>query len=1798
MSACASRNRIRSQEKGIALLLVITVLVTLVIVAVPFALSMRQGHERTTSELAKGRADFEASLLVEAMKHALGNTHPMMEEERWLAGERGLDADSRVDSLEEIALGDDFRRRLEESWEQALSQDFSGASDSLLAAHLQALRARGLGLMNDDRGSIWTGVVEDANGKVNPNGASPFLLGNLLGCALLSEELDPSATDIPVEYVVGQRAPKLADFPKDGGFLRIGGETVRYGSFDGSVFRSCERGALPETPLRDNGTAQSHGRGTPVIDYTAYKIATHLIAARPGFLTYFNNLEDLRSIAAWGAGPGLPAERLDVIRPCVSVWSRRETATGWLASQVVVNQLPVSADPTTPDELELRDQFNPTGTTAYTNPGTLLRITDGLNTAYQMVDHVGDQAGGQRLRVVSLAGRVDAGYEDGDLTMEGGETEASAFAPYPININTASQEIIYACMANLHLLGADSPENIVTPEVAWLVAERIVDERSKPLQVDADTNRRQEGPFRSQEDYGRFLERLQEEGMISRTQQSALYYNAVNPHDSSLAFGTVPWCFRTLDVYHVEARVAVNDRGGEQAATAVRREVVEIGSDGTTSWTLDSQDDFEQRLSMGSGAKWTATYPRGVNFRNRITAHIQPALRARKGVAFGVYPSPERSEQEERGEVRLEPARIRLPGAVLANHFDSSLFTEGWRTDVSGAYTLPVQGVLRRRDEPYGDAFGLSFWWKSYSDANWTAFDCGMEKFLNRYAIFVTEGEEGQELVFRVCASPLEKRGAEIYVPLERIGYAPDTWYHIQVSCVGEDPARMEMLVDGVSVGKRRGLTWLTGTLMEEQQEIPVEDSEGFAQVGALLIGTEVVEYDIRSADSFGDCMRGARGTEPRSWPTGTPVRELGYSLPLLLDIFRGGSRLETELGRWTAIRVNLEPVGGLADETLLTDNSVDPPTITTFFGVNSPEDDSDRESFDAQIVPLWGQTDEEAADAFSTKGIALLGSRNVGFDRDDNERRLHGWEFVYYERDESDATLIHIESRHLVRAGRPEWPDGESYFLTMWYQEPGGEPIEVPAFLVPISIPGSDPGNPGEDYLDPSDLTHEELLTRYGGDGSARVLVGLPTNSEPAEVIIYDAIERDLGSPEILFVKDRYLGTLTVNFFNKGDPWTGEEEEDPYVPPDTGIPEDLGEEEGREAEEVEERLVDVLPPGDTLAPDEDPETDSSGGGEPENAEEDEAYTEEIIPAVREPVDTADLAPPDDGGGSEHGEPAWDDVWPWIHSSFRGAHGTLDRLHDDTSGEQRANLILPCFRIYEGPTESGSYTGRPLTEQGALPVGRNDLITLTDGQEDDPVRLEARIRWGDPSSTWAALDDFLDSRFTAEEEEAAQFRIDPRGHPRVLKFPCGELPDELPREMEFAQSTISDSEVVTAYLDELFAFRHRPAPTFTLEPFDGDTEGVRGLDAGETEIRLIPRPPGGVVDTNSGYDEDCGLLALDGELIVWRGLRREQTDSGTGIMVLERCERGVLGTTPRFHGEGAFGRLVPHIPVSYLDGRVNRDASALPLAGMRGWPRKGLVRILGSDSAELIHFSRRSDEDLILPESSDADENLRGRGLLRGRFGTDALDHDAEAIVFWQPFRYWDRYLSRRTGDEGGFAGVYDHPEGSYVEFGKRARTGYWQRVTWQEGPYDALTDHAGSRSEQGGGESSGFLDLVVLARFSPSIPWDGNNAVDLRGQPELGRVVSIGEERPSDRIYVFDDPEAENRIGIESGTAEFRVFFVYRPGAFLAQDAESDPGAFDEMVFENSWKRTPSLMSLTLEYTSRTSTLNQSVRD
>jgi hypothetical protein len=1841
--AAASRPALGPPDRGIALVAVVTVLVALLIIAIPLAISMKLGRDRTETSAARNQAQFEAGLVADAVASWLRNTHPYYERQRGKGGTGGADADDRVDGLDEVQPPASYRDVISQ-----MSQGGAGAAPRTV---------------DDPRGSIWSWRVTDANALVNPLGASPYLLGGLLGSATLADDLDASATTIHVTNVAPIAASGLTAFRPTGGYLRIGAETIKYAKFDpANGFTGCVRGDLAgSAPLEDNGKPAEHKKGAIVVDYVAYKLATHLISANPGRLTPFRNVEDLRSIQAWGGDGVLPADRFEALAPFVTVWSRRETAETFLDGQLVINPLP-EAERDGGELLRFRDATHVGGSGAYFNKGTIVRITDGENVDYGVIATAGDDSGKQVGSMATMAGRLREGRR-----YEGGRATVQPLAPFPIDVNTAPREVLAAVFCNLSLRGVDEAKLMVGPEVAWSLAARVIESRAGPLVVKGDDGRRQSGPFRHSRDFDQFLDDLQKKDLLSPQQRSALIRNAVNPHDDQLAFGTAPFCYRTQDVYVVETRAIVNDAGGQKVAESALRQVIEIGPDAATVWEVSTQADFEVALALGSGGKYFETYPVNVAYVSEREAYVQPRKRAPAMIQYGHYASDDASADV--GDVRHQGSRVKLTGKpALEDHMDASEYTDGWYTPESGAYTKAVKGLLKTDDlaDPYLHPFTTSFWLRPYTDSPFYAFDTGREADQNRVSLFVREGESGNELVLRVCDSTLDKLGAEVYVPLSRIGYEPETWWHLQASVRGCDPTLMELLVDGIACGKRRGVSFLTSGLSKDATSIPLEDTQGFETQGAVLVGDEVVEYDNSGPDGLLDCVRGRRGTRARDWPQGVAVKRLGYSHPILLDVRKGGSSLPQEeweiwkymkvvyeedeitfpgtnviakgmaedeqTAEWTLTKA--DPQDAMSDEqmaksfnqsgyAIVSSPVYHPPTGTGTGGAvlaSAPADDPPMGPGGAIPPGLRPPPPSGGSGTPSTPGTggSPTAPPTSGPTSGGGNVQIGGWEVVWYERTGPTRFRITRYQNTILHADA-----GTPYFLPTTAE---GNEDRVRAYMCPVSFVGtaSTSGGSNDDYFNPAIPSDKESLDRYPEYGdpddtgpdvynAPRVIVGSDSPQDSVECLRYDSIDRAKASPLLLFVRDEEAALVRLkdrlipwtiganpNQPTGGDPGTPGTPAPPtgpsvppgFTPPGTGplgpggsIPPGLRP-PGGGATLVSLGAGDGGLGGPGVAsPDPDPQPDPQP--DPPGA---------IPPGLRPPADP----PTDSGSPGSPGEPGGEPTDPTDPTTgesaitasgpfdpvsmdvlkgtfpFRGVSDTKDRHHASLAADDFNSRLLPCFRVLTHDKETGMRTG------GYAP-GFNDLMTLV---EEGPVprRELRRVRWSheaEPSSpayprarNWVALSEFLEGAPFKASELADDVRADYRGRTRALKFPSGEMPDETGDDVTWCQDSVGGGGAVTAFLDEVYLWRHDNTTPLGLV-VNGDN-----LTEKSEEITLRAVPPATSLVGIEGHDVDCAVVDLDGELIVYRGTRNDSPDTIT----LEDCARGCFGTKARAHATLTYARFVPETYVSFLTGGLSPTSSVIAVGRTRGWPREGCVRIVGDDALELVHFTSRSETDLQVPESLSSKESDRGRGLLRGRYGTEPASHESNEIVYWQPFRFWDRYTGRRGEDRTRFAGVHEHPDSSHLELAKTVYGGFWRRVTWDENVLGRGGNTEGKSRKESQGHAASKMDVLVLARFDQGVPWDSENVVDLRGDKAMTQAMR---DRAKEHLFLFDDPESANALDLEADTAEFRVFFPYLQGAYVAQDL---PGASsDDLVFENTWKQTPWLKAFYVEYVSRT---------
>lgn len=523
---------------------------------------------------------------------------------------------------------------------------------------------------------------------------------------------------------------------------------------------------------------------------------------------------------------------------------------------------------------------------------------------------------------------------------------------------------------------------------------------------------------------------------------------------------------------------------------------------------------------------------------------------------------------------------------------------------------------------------------------------------------------------------------------------------------------------------------------------------------------------------------------------------------------------------------------------------------------------------------------------------------------------------------------------------------------------------------------------------------------------------------------------------------------------------------------------------------------------------------------------------------------------------------------------FRGVNDTEDLPRKTTASKAEDSLFLPCFRVLRKHEE----TGQPI---GGAPPGFNDKVTLSTGTEG--VRREPhKVRWahaqdvptGGRSTSWLCLDNFIDGdAFKVDNDE---YKVDFRGKTRMLKFPSGELPDEQGESVAFGRNEVGGGDVVKAYLDEMFVWRHGAyLPVGQVVNTETITEKTK-----EFTLRAIP-PVTTLVGTE-GYDKDCGVIDVDGELIVYRGSHTEGGDT----VVLEDCRRGVFGTKARPHATLTTARFVPGLYVSCVDGSVSRDSASIGMRRTRGWPSEGTARIVGDDTVEIVHYTAITDAGLLIPESLDADTATRGRGLLRGRFGTDVASHETGDLILWQPSRFWDRYTPRRGADGTAYAGVHEHSDSSYLAFAKTVKNALWRSVRWEHRPEDKSHESTSGEKSARGARNSEKRNVIVVARFDQGVTWDSKSIVDLRGT--RAAIPADAKENPKRYLYVFDTPEAANQLDFEADTAEFRVYFKYLPGSYVAQDFEDGESA-DQPAFTNDWKTTPKLQSFSVEFINRT---------
>lgn len=808
-------------KRGVALLMVIVALTMLLLMAVCFVISMQAEKRLTQGAINRTRARSSARGALDYSIAQLGKTCEM--KERYAAQEPLYK-----------------------------TPDYDCPREYQVAITLPGID------VDAPCGEIWSARIEDEQGKVNVNSATPWLLGNLMGSAIVVNSAYSTDTEIVVDTTEG--------FPERG-HLWVNGEIIEYRGTAGDRFLNCTRACRRECYGGTSDTPQSINAGTSVIDARAYYLCRYRVGARPGHFTPFRTVDEIRRIADQ-TDEVLTTRLFSRLEPFLTVHSGRDVE--WIHPQKIQNDLP-GGDTASVDAFYLDD-------VSLYRPGMTVRISEGNNREHAMILAI------QEDRVV-LDGKVGRSFTAGNAIAE-------VLQPHPINVNSAHPKVLHALFKGLTAGG-----NWIDSREANFVVNEILEWREKKgaVQSTADfkdlltelQKRLRDGKILDQS--GReALTDTELEVLLSAARSisgcrkrfggivTAAYndgYRPVFPPLASLAF-------RNHDTYMIEACAVVNSSNGIPIAQETIRQIVTVTPapspefpEKFLQWDISSQNDFEHYLAHLPSFR-VVSWPRPVRH-------------------FTVFPAHDPAEPG----TGLSPDNVSITanlfqGAIWQIQYPWSQTHEGVEMPESDAPHLPAR-CCGSETAPGC----LWFWFYPLSKPPLYIFDWGEKEWENR----VRCAYENGKFVLQVADSTVEQSVCEIIAPVK----LEPQWYHIIAAWHSTEPGGLALWIDGVPRGEfgYRGVTQYCSALSKDIKQdsayVPLTNTDHLPAQGVVRIGDEAIEYSEilggilvvrRKYQGFEPEIlgRGARGTTAAAHPQGAGVYPFGYSDPLVGHICRG----------------------------------------------------------------------------------------------------------------------------------------------------------------------------------------------------------------------------------------------------------------------------------------------------------------------------------------------------------------------------------------------------------------------------------------------------------------------------------------------------------------------------------------------------------------------------------------------------------------------------------------------------------------------------------------------------------------------------------------------------------------------------------------------------------------------------------------------------------------------------------------------------------------------------------------------
>lgn len=1620
---------------------------------------------------------------------------------------------------------------------------------------------------DDPAQPMWDVAALDVAGKIDLASASPQVLANLIGgAARLTEFAKADAKEL-----------ELSDAD---GFLSEGAayveqELVHYVSREGTKLLGLTRGLLHESgavgATCGPQPAAEHDIGAYVIDQRAWALCEWRL--QKDDVRAYDGIEQVREARTHMLGGELGREAFLALERHASPYAHVRAGARWQRAVRLV--APVGGLPDYGCELTLDD-------VRWFNPGTTVRVSDGTNTEVGLVRAVGD---GKIVLTRPLSTRF-----------ESGETVVSPLARAPVNVNTASREVLLALWTNLKLRGRTA--RLTAGEAVELVDVVLA---SRPFTGFEDFLRRvvlPAGGFAELPSDAAVrpeaLERLAREaktgpdgqkvvpGFLDEEDAIALYKCALNANDNELEFATMPLAFTSRDVYELSTRVAVHAQSGVERARGVREtvEMVVPQRELLSIWTRQEDFDEAPRLDTGSAgwmsgptptARFDARY--GVVHSDRWTtrarAHLGPHDTQPSGQELPEEANEEyvfATREDDAGWAQLLPMREQDQArrAAWGLHFDDeSQRLEGrFLPDAALEFDPARPRWVGSGGLTQGLAFSAWLQPRELEEGARLLDLAGAFSDTDRISLLVEEGE----LVLRVLDGAGDHTGttfvekSEVRYPLsgEGPGLPLETWSHVTVAVDGSRPDQIALFVDGRRAGKTPGLTRLTRAINGEADEIPVESTEGFPDRCVLRIGDELIEAVKKGETSFqarfnsvgenaGFGGRLAReeydGIEPEEvnqglykdtdHPAGTPVQLYGYSLPLFSNVPNAQGSLRDELGMFAVARVD-----GII------------------------HDGSDKQG--SAMPPIQVQGDR--------------GPFDIGWGIDGSGRGLDG---LLLQPADPNRSLEDTMAAFNVGGGYA------AILQVSFYQSENGD--ELAKDLLGARIGGVEVvryrGYSGRTLNITERGDQVRLANLASADprvkGRGAFIVAYNENTESDE---WNALASRLSYQTMVIPISIPVGASSSGTgFDPGQPGRSAFAQITHLGGEAHLTEwvryDEISSDGQLVRDSSDSLL-AAQFGATAGErgDEPPDRAAGGGGggggPGTGGGAGSGGASALRLAAKSPSSLSAAQP---ASAAQVGQ-ARGSYWDYVlgeredldylvaravasNFQFRGVLGTFMHAHP------RGTVVLPVFKSYQLDETAGwpgrfdavtflsdvaSEPGFPGVVQHAHRPRQYTVWAYQDGGElapaeaDEPVALP---QGGfDATLTHIALQGALAVPFAATPIGNVQNPIDSRLLTRIALFPSGELP-RLVTSAKLGGDVLTGAGVPSALVDEALFF-----PNFAQGPAALPAQFVLGETLAEAggsavaSVNTLRTTLGDFVDPSysgvlGSLPAHGGLLRIGEEILAY-----EAYDTGTFTFVLPPAGRGLLGTEPAPHRVGEGITFLGALPCAILAASVGPDDALLPLLELSpGFPSQGTVWIEG----ELVHYTRVESSVLVMPRASTEPGRMdeKGPGLFRGRYGTPRAPHGVGTPVILWPFRYWDRWSE-----------LADAPELAYYQLTLDQPDAFFRRAFWRQ-----------SASGVAGPE------LLVLQRTNAATPWDAPpDEIDPETkQPNGLRMLSTR------RLSGEGEP-----IGVQTDAVEWRIHVRHQPGSFDALTGAA-----------HGWKTTPKLELFGVEYLGPGRTLTRSDR-